>query len=95
VSTCFASDVSDTGVCRSKPVYAVRAQPTDRVSPCPPQPGRDMCAAGYCLYGSSCCLVLSVGDGVSCFTLDPSIVRELAYDRIIHGQCGAVAVLTE
>ena len=39
------------------------------------QPGKDMCAAGYCLYGSSCCLVLSVGDGVSCFTLDPSMVR--------------------
>lgn len=37
------------------------------------QPGREMVAAGYCLYGSSCCLVLSVGDGVSSFTLDPSM----------------------
>ncbi len=50
-------------------------EPANQVSPCPPQPGREMCAAGYCLYGSSCCLVLSVGDGVSCFTLDPSMVR--------------------
>ena len=32
-----------------------------------------MVAAGYCLYGSSCCLVLSVGEGVSSFTLDPSM----------------------
>ena len=40
---------------------------------CAAQPGREMVAAGYCLYGSSCCLVLSVGDGVSCFTLDPSM----------------------
>ncbi len=25
------------------------------------------------MYGSSCCLVLSVGQDVSCFTLDPSM----------------------
>jgi fructose-1,6-bisphosphatase I len=37
------------------------------------QPGREMVAAGYCMYGSSCCLVLSVGRDVSCFTLDPSM----------------------
>ncbi len=38
------------------------------------QPGQEMVAAGYCLYGSSCCLVLSLGQGVSsCFTLDPSM----------------------
>jgi fructose-1,6-bisphosphatase I len=37
------------------------------------QPGREMVAAGYCMYGSSCCLVLSVGQDVSCFTLDPSM----------------------
>lgn len=37
------------------------------------QPGRELVAAGYCMYGSSCALVLSVGQDVSCFTLDPSM----------------------
>ncbi|GJM92453.1 hypothetical protein PR202_ga08929 [Eleusine coracana subsp. coracana] len=37
------------------------------------QPGKDMLAAGYCMYGSSCTLVLSTGNGVNGFTLDPSL----------------------
>eukprot|EP00249_Psilotum_nudum_P003420 c16806_g1_i1 orf=335-1219(+) len=37
------------------------------------QPGRNMIAAGYCMYGSSCTLVLSTGSGVNGFTLDPSL----------------------
>lgn len=37
------------------------------------QPGKDMVAAGYCMYGSSCMLVLSTGNGVHGFTLDPSL----------------------
>ncbi|KAG0540291.1 hypothetical protein BDA96_03G396200 [Sorghum bicolor] len=37
------------------------------------QPGKDMLAAGYCMYGSSCTLVLSTGSGVNGFTLDPSL----------------------
>lgn len=37
------------------------------------QPGKDMLAAGYCMYGSSCMLVLSTGNGVNGFTLDPSL----------------------
>ncbi|XP_027148309.1 fructose-1,6-bisphosphatase, cytosolic isoform X1 [Coffea eugenioides] len=37
------------------------------------QPGKDMVAAGYCMYGSSCTLVLSTGSGVNGFTLDPSL----------------------
>ncbi|KAM0832883.1 hypothetical protein ACQ4PT_064601 [Festuca glaucescens] len=37
------------------------------------QPGTDMIAAGYCMYGSSCTLVLSTGNGVNGFTLDPSL----------------------
>ena len=32
-----------------------------------------MVAAGYCMYGSNCCMVMSVGSGSSVFTLDPSI----------------------
>ncbi|EOX97430.1 hypothetical protein QUC31_015694 [Theobroma cacao] len=37
------------------------------------QPGRNLLAAGYCMYGSSCTLVLSTGSGVNGFTLDPSL----------------------
>ncbi|PKA66798.1 Fructose-1,6-bisphosphatase, cytosolic [Apostasia shenzhenica] len=37
------------------------------------QPGKNMLAAGYCMYGSSCMLVLSTGNGVNGFTLDPSL----------------------
>lgn len=35
------------------------------------QSGKHMVAAGYCMYGSSCTLVLSTGNGVNGFTLDP------------------------
>ena len=38
------------------------------------QPGRNMVAAGYCLFGSATMLVFSTGCGVNGFTLDP--VRE-------------------
>lgn len=34
------------------------------------QPGRQQVAAGYVLYGPSCMLVLTTGNGVSMFTLD-------------------------
>ncbi|XP_043687691.1 fructose-1,6-bisphosphatase, cytosolic isoform X1 [Telopea speciosissima] len=37
------------------------------------QSGNNMIAAGYCMYGSSCMLVLSTGSGVNGFTLDPSL----------------------
>ncbi|KAF8387084.1 fbp-1 [Pristionchus pacificus] len=37
------------------------------------RPGKEMVAAGYALYGSACMVVLSTGDGVNGFTLDPSI----------------------
>lgn len=37
------------------------------------QAGNNMLAAGYCMYGSSCMLVLSTGNGVNGFTLDPSL----------------------
>ena len=35
------------------------------------QPGRKMVAAGYALYGSATMMVLSTGQGVNCFMLDP------------------------
>lgn len=37
------------------------------------QPGRQMIAAGYALYGSATMIVLSIGSGVNGFTYDPSI----------------------
>lgn len=37
------------------------------------QPGKDLVAAGYILYGSSTMLVYTTGNGVNGFTLDPSI----------------------
>lgn len=37
------------------------------------RPGRDLAAAGYILYGTSTMLVLSIGDGVHAFTLDPEV----------------------
>jgi fructose-1,6-bisphosphatase I len=37
------------------------------------QPGNDLVAAGYIIYGSSTMLVYSTGQGVDGFTLDPSV----------------------
>lgn len=37
------------------------------------QPGTKVVAAGYCLYGSATMMVLSIGNGVNGFMLDPSI----------------------
>lgn len=37
------------------------------------QPGSEMVAAGYAMYGSATNLVISTGDGVNGFTLDPSL----------------------
>lgn len=37
------------------------------------QPGRDLVAAGYVIYGSSTMLVYTTGNGVHGFTLDPSV----------------------
>ena len=37
------------------------------------QPGRDLAAAGYVIYGSSTMLVYTTGAGVHMFTLDPGI----------------------
>ncbi|RKP37729.1 putative FBP1-fructose-1,6-bisphosphatase [Dimargaris cristalligena] len=36
-------------------------------------PGTEMVAAGYCMYGSSCNMVLTTGSGVNGYTLDTSL----------------------
>ena len=37
------------------------------------RPGSALVCAGYCMYSSSTVLVLTLGDGVNGFTLDPQI----------------------
>ena len=37
------------------------------------QPGRNLKAAGYCMYSSATILVFTIGNGVHMFTLDPQI----------------------
>lgn len=47
------------------------------------QPGRDLVAAGYVIYGSSAMFVYSTGDGVYGFTYDPSVGEFfLSHDNI-------------
>ncbi len=41
--------------------------------------GRDIVAAGYALYGSATMLVLSTGQGVNCFMLDPVSQNYVTY----------------
>uniref|UniRef100_A0AAQ5YGJ0 Fructose-1,6-bisphosphatase 1 n=1 Tax=Amphiprion ocellaris TaxID=80972 RepID=A0AAQ5YGJ0_AMPOC len=45
------------------------------------QPGRNLVAAGYALYGSATMVVLSTGQGVNCFMLDPAIGEFILVDR--------------
>ena len=37
------------------------------------RPGRELVAAGYAIYGPQCCLVVSFGDGVCKYVLDPAV----------------------
>lgn len=47
------------------------------------QPGRNLLVAGYCLYSSCNTFVLTVGDGVYGFTLDPYVGEfVLTHNRI-------------
>lgn len=48
------------------------------------QPGRNLVAAGYILYGSSTMLVYTTGEGVHGFTLDPTVGEFLLSHRKIH-----------
>uniref|UniRef100_A0A2K6FDB6 Fructose-1,6-bisphosphatase 1 n=1 Tax=Propithecus coquereli TaxID=379532 RepID=A0A2K6FDB6_PROCO len=45
------------------------------------QPGRNLVAAGYALYGSATMLVLAMECGVNCFMLDPAIGEFILVDR--------------
>ncbi len=48
------------------------------------QPGRELVAAGYLLYGTSTMLVYSTGMGVNGFTLDPTVGEFLLSHPRIH-----------
>lgn len=39
------------------------------------RPGRDMLAAGYVIYGPQCCMMVSFGDGLQKYLLDPDTGR--------------------
>ncbi|XP_076005636.1 fructose-1,6-bisphosphatase 1-like [Genypterus blacodes] len=45
------------------------------------QSGRNLVAAGYALYGSATMMVISTGQGVNCFMLDPAIGEFILVDR--------------
>ncbi|XP_043260215.1 fructose-1,6-bisphosphatase 1 [Colletes gigas] len=45
------------------------------------QPGKNMVAAGYALYGSATMIVLSIGHGVNGFTYDPAIGEFILTER--------------
>ncbi|MEO8297551.1 MAG: class 1 fructose-bisphosphatase [Burkholderiales bacterium] len=58
-------------------IFSVLKKPNDDPNTVEPvgeadflQPGQQQAAAGYCVYGPQTTLVLTVGDGVSMFTLD-------------------------
>jgi fructose-1,6-bisphosphatase I len=58
-------------------IFGIYRRKSDCSGPCDLndflQPGTDLVAAGYVLYGTSTILVYSTGNGVNGFTLDPSI----------------------
>lgn len=45
------------------------------------KPGREVVAAGYCLYGSATMMVLSIGGGVNGFMLDPAIGQSVLTEK--------------
>lgn len=60
------------------------------------QPGRDMVAAGYVIYGSSNMFVYSAGDGVHGFTFDPAIGEFfLSHENLVIPQRGNTYSINE
>lgn len=46
------------------------------------RPGRDLLAAGYAVYGPQCCLMVTFGDGVHKFVLDPALREFVSLGKI-------------
>ncbi|KAG2234929.1 hypothetical protein INT48_000356 [Thamnidium elegans] len=53
-------------------IFKVKDEANPNITDCI-RSGRELIASGYCMYGSYCELILSVGNGVNGFTLDPAI----------------------
>ncbi|KAE8633241.1 hypothetical protein XENTR_v10001823 [Xenopus tropicalis] len=64
-------------------IFAIYRKTTD-TEPCEQdalQPGRNIVAAGYALYGSATLVALSTGEGVDCFMLDPALGEFILVDK--------------
>lgn len=46
------------------------------------RPGRDLLAAGYAIFGPQCCLMVTFGDGVIKYVLEPETQRFVSLGRI-------------
>lgn len=79
-------------ILRREPDPDCRRPPLDDVL----QPGHRQVAAGYVVYGSSTVLVYTTGDGVTGFTLDPSIgAFIISHPSIRMPSCGTVYSVNE
>ncbi|MCX8083678.1 MAG: class 1 fructose-bisphosphatase [Calditerrivibrio sp.] len=60
------------------------------------QPGRNLLAAGYVIYGSSTMFVYTTGRGVNGFTLDPSVGEFLlSHQDMKTPECGSIYSINE
>ena len=60
------------------------------------QPGRNLVAAGYVIYGSSTMLVYTTGNGVNGFTLDPSVgLFILSHPNMAYSENGTIYSINE
>lgn len=62
-------------------IYKKPEQPGESTLQAALQPGRNLVAAGYALYGSATMIVLSIGRGVNGFTYDPAIGEFILTER--------------
>jgi fructose-1,6-bisphosphatase I len=59
-------------------------------------PGKNLQAAGYCMYSSSTILMLTVGDGVFGFTYDPSVGEFInSHERVTIPKRGKIYSINE
>lgn len=60
------------------------------------QPGNNLLCAGYCMYSSSTILVLTIGEGVYGFTLDPTVGEFImSHDNIKVPESGKIYSFNE
>lgn len=62
-------------------IYKKTERPEESAVQAALQPGRNLIAAGYALYGSATMIVLSIGGGVNGFTYDPAIGEFILTER--------------